>query len=132
MPSSQGPKPANELLRALLYRTKSTGSEWNVTGMGGRGQGLTYDSLLDAGKYNVPQTDYTENFLNRVHETIFNDKSGCALLERHLPHGGPILIDLDFKYTAGGALRRHFNDEMIRKFVLPILVPFSGSWSLIH
>lgn len=118
MPPSQGPKPANELLRALLYRTRANGSEWNVTGMGGRGKDVIYDSLLDAGKYNIPQTDYTENFLNRVHQTIFNDKSGCALLERHLPHGGPILIDLDFKYTAGGALRRHFTDEMIRKFVL--------------
>jgi len=112
------PKPVQDVLRDYLLRNRVTGPEWNITGMGGRGKDTDYDSLLDAGKYNIPDKDYDENFIKRVHDTIFDNGLGCALLERHLPNGGPILIDLDFKYSAGGALQRRFDDDMIRKFVL--------------
>jgi len=125
MPISQSNKPVTDLLRALLNRTRASGNnaDYNVNVIPRtKADGITYDPLLDQGKYNIPETDYTENFLNRVHDTIFNEKSGCSLLEAHLPHGGPILIDLDFKYTAGAALNRRFDDIMIRKFVLNYIV----------
>lgn len=118
MPPNMTPKPVQDVLRDYLQRNRATGPEWNITGMGMRSKDLEYDYLLDAGKYNIPDKDYDENFIKRVHDTIFENGLGCALLERHLPHGGPILIDLDFKYTAGGALQRRFDDDMIRKFVL--------------
>lgn len=113
-------KPVHDVLRDFLQRcaVQGFGGEWNITGMGGRSKDLAYDRLLDNGKYNIPDQDYSENFLKRVHDTIFENAMGCALLEKHLPHGGPILIDLDFKYTAGGALQRYYTDEMIRQFVL--------------
>jgi P4 family phage/plasmid primase-like protien len=118
MPPLQNQKPVHDVLRDFLERNRSKGPEWNITGMAGRSKDVDYDCLLDAGKYNVPDTNYADHFLKRVHDTIFENGLGCALLERHLPHGGPILIDLDFKYTAGGALQRHFTDDMIRSFVL--------------
>jgi len=118
MQSNHNQKPVQDVLRDFLQRNRATGPEWNITGMGGRGKDVDYDYLLDAGKYNIPDTDYSENFLKRVHDTIFENGKGCGLLERHLPHGGPILIDLDFRYTAGGALQRHFTDDMVRQFVL--------------
>ena len=118
MPPNQAQKPVHDVLRDYLQRNRATGPEWNITGMGGRVVDV-YDYLQDAGKYNISDADYETNFLNRVHDTIFgDDPHGCALLERHLPHGGPVLIDLDFKYTAGAKLERTFDDAMIRTFVL--------------
>jgi hypothetical protein len=118
MQANHTQKPVQDVLRDFLQRNRATGPEWNITGMAGRSKDMDYDCLLDAGKYNVPDTNYAELFLKRAHDTIFENGCGCALLERHLPQGGPILIDLDFKYTAGGALQRHFTDDMIRQFVL--------------
>ena len=82
----------HEVLRDYLERNRVTGqqagTEWNITGMGKH----------DKGSYRVPDKDY-EKFLKLVHDTIFGDPpSACGLLEKHLPHGGPVLIDLDFKY----------------------------------
>jgi len=99
-----------EALRDNLERNRviGPGSEWNITGMGKH----------DTGKYCIPDKDYNK-FLKLVHDTIFGDPStACGLLEKHLPTGGPILIDLDFKYTAGSHLQRRFEDDQLRTFVL--------------
>jgi P4 family phage/plasmid primase-like protien len=94
-------------LRDYLERYRTNSTEWNLTGFGGD----------DKGKYFVPAKDY-ERFLQIVHDTIFGKPShACSLLERHLTCG-PILIDLDFKYSAGAHLQRRFTAAQIRDFVV--------------
>jgi len=99
-----------EILRDYLERNRviGPGTDWNITGMGRH----------DKGSYRIPDKDY-DKFLKLVHDTIFGEPStACGLLEKHLPSGGPILIDLDFKYTAGSHLQRRFDDGQLRTFVL--------------
>ena len=99
-----------EVLRDYLERNRvvGPGTDWNITGMGRH----------DKGSYRIPDKDY-DKFLKLVHDTIFGEPStACGLLEKHLPTGGPILIDLDFKYTAGSHLQRRFDDAQLRTFVL--------------
>ena len=67
------------------------------------------------GKYAVPDDEY-DVFLQLVHEHVFEKGKACSLLEKHKPLS-PVLIDLDFRYVAGGPLRRRFNTEQIRQFV---------------
>jgi len=99
--------PPQKLLRDYLERYRAVGAEWNLTGLGGD----------DKGRYNVPTKDY-EKFLQVVHDSIFGTPStACSLVERHLSCG-PILIDLDFKYSAGAHLQRRFTSAQLRDFVL--------------
>ena len=99
-----------EVLRDCLHRNRTVGpgTEWNISGMGKH----------DKGTYRIPDKEY-EKFLKLVHDTIFGKPPvTCGLLERHLPTGGPILIDLDFRYTAGSHIDRKFTDEMISNFIV--------------
>uniref|UniRef100_A0A6C0E7D5 SF3 helicase domain-containing protein n=1 Tax=viral metagenome TaxID=1070528 RepID=A0A6C0E7D5_9ZZZZ len=85
------------------FRVKD--SSWNLTGLPGGW----------AGKYNVPEDKY-ESFLSHVHTHVFTHGRACSLLEKHKAQG-PILIDLDFRYAAGGPLRRRFTPTQTRAFV---------------
>jgi P4 family phage/plasmid primase-like protien len=67
------------------------------------------------GRYAIPEHEY-DVFLQLVHEHVFEKSKACSLLEKHKPNS-PVLIDLDFRYVAGGPLRRRFNVEQIRQFV---------------
>ncbi len=70
----------------------------------------------DTGKYKVAEEEY-DHFLDLVHQHIFGPHPAvCSLLERHRDVG-PLIVDLDFRYQAGGALVRRFNDAMLRRFV---------------
>ena len=52
-----------------------------------------------------------------MHDHIFGPRPlASSLLEKHRDVG-PLLIDLDFRYTSGGPLVRRFNHDMIKKFV---------------
>ena len=113
----QTQNPVQDVLRDFLHVNRATGPEWNIAGFGGRQRDIDYDCLVDAGKFNVLDTDYVEKFLKSVHDTIFESGCVCSLLEKHHPHGGPILIDLDFRYENTDVLQRRFTDTMIRKFV---------------
>lgn len=107
---SQNKQEPYEVLRDCLQRNRTVGpgTEWNISGMGKH----------DKGTYRIPDKEY-EKFLKLVHDTIFGKPSvACGLLERHLPTGGPVLIDLDFRYTAGSHIDRRFTDEEIRGFVV--------------
>jgi len=92
-------------LRDYLNTKYTTTADWNVTGMGA---GWT-------GKFKVPDDEY-DAFLTLVHAHVFGRGKACSLLEKHKPIS-PILIDLDFRYAAGGPLRRRFTDEQVREFV---------------
>ena len=103
----------------MFMNTRYTkGTNWNITGM----------AQFDCGKYVVSDEDY-EDFLELVNDHIFVRNRACSLLERHLPQG-PILIDLDFKYAAGGPLRRRFTTEQVRRFVAAYADAFSHFFEL--
>jgi len=110
-------QPTQTPICDFLNINRTTDTVWNVSGLGsGRSFGRSSNPLLDAGKYNISDTDYTICFLKQVHDAIFEGGAACSLMERHHSHGGPILIDLDFRYPADGA-QSHLSDTMIRKFV---------------
>lgn len=92
-------------LRAYINTYQVTSADWNVTGFGGAW----------LGKFKIPKEEY-DVFLDLVHEHVFTKGKACSLLEKHKAQS-PILIDLDFRYAAGGPLRRRFTDEQIREFV---------------
>ena len=92
-------------LRSYLDTRYTTTADWNVTGMGA---GWT-------GKFKIPDDEY-DGFLGLVHDHVFTRAKACSLLEKHKPNS-PILIDLDFRYAAGGPLRRRITTDQIRQFV---------------
>lgn len=93
-------------LRSFLDSHRSTDSEWNLTGM----------SVLDKGKYNVPDEEY-DTFLGILHSHIFGKvPRASSLLERHRD-SGPILVDVDLRYETGGPLIRRFTGTHIRSFI---------------
>jgi len=67
------------------------------------------------GKFKIPKDEY-DVFLDLIHEHVFTKGRACSLLEKHKAQS-PILVDLDFRYAAGGPLRRRFTAEQIREFV---------------
>ncbi len=92
-------------LRSFLDAHRTKESDWNLTGMG-----------ADTGKYKVADEEY-DHFLDLVHQHIFGPHpAASSLLERHRDVG-PLIVDLDFRYQAGGPLNRRFNDAMLRRFV---------------
>jgi P4 family phage/plasmid primase-like protien len=107
MTTNSETKP-HDILRNYLSNNYVDGPDWNITGMG----------RDDKGKWRIPDKDY-EKFLKLVHNTIFGAQPhACGLLERHLPHGAPIMVDLDFRYVAGAHLKRRFTTDHTRAFVL--------------
>ena len=80
-------------------------ADWNITGWGSGWQGT----------YKIPEEEYPL-FLDLVHEHVFTNGKSCGLLEKHKKQS-PILIDLDFRYAAGGPLRRRFTEDQVREFV---------------
>lgn len=96
-------------LRVFLKDRMTSDSDWNLTGMG-----------KDAGKYKVNDEEY-DHFLDLVNTHIFGSKaSSCSVLEKHRDVG-PLLVDLDFKYSGGGPLVRRFSIDDIKNFVIQYL-----------
>jgi P4 family phage/plasmid primase-like protien len=94
----------------FLTAHKATG-EGNptMTGMGN----------LDKGSYRVKPTEY-DTFLDLMYDYVFVKKRQANLIEQHWDHGGPILIDLDFRYEGGKdvSVERRITSEQIYNFVL--------------
>jgi len=97
-------------LRQFLEARRTTGADWNITGLRG-----TPDQNNWVGKYVVSDDDY-EQFLALAHDHVFTRGRTHSLLERQPAHSPP-LIDLDFRYTAGGPLSRRITVEQLREFV---------------
>ena len=72
---------------------------------------------IDKGKYSIKSGEY-DRFLDLLHNYIFEQNYAVNLIEQHHSHGGPILIDLDFRYEGGGRLVRKFTEIHIRSFLL--------------
>jgi len=92
------------------HRT-GTAAEANLTGW--------EEDIRKNGKFYVAEKDY-EAFLELFHKGVFGARrhQPFGLLEKHLPTGGPILIDLDFKYAAGPSPTRLFETAHLKQFVL--------------
>jgi P4 family phage/plasmid primase-like protien len=69
------------------------------------------------GKWYVSDEDYPQ-FLDHLHDYLFvKDRRPLNLVEQRLPGGiSPLLVDLDFRYSPEGALKRHFTKEHIKRF----------------
>ena len=102
--------PATLTLRQYLDSRRTTGTDWNVTGLRG-----TPDQNNWLGKYSIPDEEYPL-FLKLAHDHVFVKGRAHSLLEKHKPQS-PILVDLDFRYAAGGPLRRRFTPDQLRDFV---------------
>jgi P4 family phage/plasmid primase-like protien len=76
------------------------------------------------GKYKVPEEEYDSVFLSLLHDHVFKYNQATSILEKHLAQS-PILIDLDFRYKAGGPLHRRFTTEQIHDFVAAYADAFS-------
>jgi len=97
-------------LRSYLDTRRVTSADWNVTGMGSAGPNDW------RGKFKIPEDEY-DAFLSLVHDHVFVRNKACSLLEKHKAQS-PVLIDLDFRYTSGGPLRRRFTEDQVREFVV--------------
>ena len=75
------------------------------------------------GKFKIPPSEY-DAFLELAHDHIFKKGKACSLLEKHKAQS-PILIDLDFRYAAGGPLRRRFTMDQLREFVAAYVDAFA-------
>ena len=95
-------------LRSYINERRTKTDDWNITGLG-----IGLNGWI--GKYKIPDEEY-ETFLQLAHDHAFVRVRAHTLLEKHKPQS-PILIDLDFKYAAGGPLRRRFTTEQLRTFV---------------
>lgn len=96
-------------LRAFLDSRRVTSTAWNLTGMGNGTRGWL-------GKYYVAPDDYP-TFLD-LHTAHIAGGGTSTLLERHLPTGGPILIDLDFRYESDLGGTRAFTQRDLRRFIV--------------
>lgn len=92
-------------LREYLNTRYTDKADWNITGIG----------MGWAGKYKIPDDEY-DTFLRLAHDHVFKGGKACSLLEKHKPNS-PVLIDLDFRFPAGGPLTRRITTEQIREFV---------------
>ena len=98
-------------LRDYLENHRSYSTEFNLTGW--------EEDEKKNGKYFVKDNDYNE-FLECFHKGVFGSRrhQTVGVLERHLPTGGPVLIDLDFRYESGPSPTRLFEIVQLRQFVL--------------
>lgn len=103
-------------LRSYMDTRRTQTADWNITGLGTGPNGWI-------GKYKIPDEEY-EAFLQLAHEHVFVRGKAHTLLEKHKAQS-PILIDIDFRYAAGGPLRRRFTIEQLRAFVAAYADAFS-------
>lgn len=111
-------------LRSYLDSRRTTGTNWNITGLGPSRASVPPDENKNwLGKYAIPDDEY-DAFLTLVHDHIFTRGKACSLLEKHKAQS-PILIDLDFRYPKGGPLHRRFTDNHVRLFIAAYADAFS-------
>ena len=78
---------------------------WTFTGM-----------AAHMGKYMISNEDYS-TFLKIYNRHVFTQSKPAFLLERHAEDGGPLLIDLDFRFPLTTPLIRQYTREQIEAFV---------------
>ena len=74
------------------------------------------------GKWLIPDAEYPQ-FLAHLHDYLFIKKyRALNLVEQPRPRDAPkpLLIDLDFKWSADSALERRFGEDHISRFVVQI------------
>lgn len=69
------------------------------------------DLKITGGSYFIPEEEY-DAFLEIYHNDVFVNKSREFLTEKQLEQNGPILIDLDLKYSSSVVKRIHTKDHV--------------------
>ena len=94
-----------ESVKAVADETTQTKSFTHTRIPGDRGSGIF------PGSYNILPEQFDE-FMNEYYQHVFVDKNTEHLTEKQIPDG-PILIDLDFRYSPETTKRQHTHDSII-------------------
>lgn len=70
------------------------------------------EPLIYGGSYDIPP-EHLEKFWKLYYQTVFVEGQKEYFTEKQLPEGGPILIDLDFRYPYAITQRLHNEDDII-------------------
>ena len=101
------PKIANELAR-FLFNHKINKEDGNVSPTNTRiGDGAN----IYSGKFYIPDSDYPE-FLRLYHDDIVSKHKDEYLTESQLKTNGPILVDLDFRFSYETDQRQYSKDHI--------------------
>lgn len=87
------------------HRAPKEDPDWTFTGLAGQ-----------LGKYTIPVDEYPA-FLKIYYRHVFKQSKPAFLLERHAIDGGPILIDLDFRFPLTEPLCRQYTRAQITCFL---------------
>jgi len=99
-------KKWSDYLQKHYFKTDQVGQEKTNTRIADKSQGIT------GGTYHIPDKEYHE-FLQLYFTEIISKNKQEYLTEKQLETGGPILIDLDFRYHSTVTSRQHTKDHII-------------------
>ena len=77
------------------------------------------NTRINGGKFHIPDNEY-EDFLKMYYNDIVKPGYNEHLTEKQLDTGGPIVIDLDFRYDYSVKTKQH-NNDLIHTLVLAYL-----------
>ena len=100
MPPQSEYRTLNEFLRAHKTNVKEQTTHTKIPG-GGR----------EAGAYCIPEADL-EKFFDLYYKSVISKNETEHLTEKQLANGGPILVDLDFRYDASISDRQYQQEHV--------------------
>ena len=74
-------------------------------------------SNIYGGKYNIADDKY-DNFINIYYNHVFINKNSEYLTEKQLIEDGPLLVDIDFRYSNDISSKQHQKDHIIDLIML--------------
>jgi len=99
-------KKLSDFLQKKYIKSDQVGQEKTNTRIADKSTGLS------GGTYHIPENEYNE-FLRLYYTEIVSKGKHEYLTEKQLENGGPILIDLDFRYDSSITERQHSKDHII-------------------
>ena len=76
------------------------------------GNDKTGKAKIYGGSYNIPDEEW-DKFMELYHDEVFTKGTLEYLTERQLKTGGPLLVDLDFRYDISVTERQHTKDHVV-------------------
>jgi len=105
-----GSSTLSEFLRKHASTKSEDGAKlYTHTRIGNNQQGK---GKVHGGSYNIPDDEWDE-FMRLYYEDVFVRKNMEYLTEKQLRDGGPLLVDLDFRYDIGVTERQHTKDHIM-------------------
>ena len=99
-------KKLSDFLQKKYIKSDQVGQEKTNTRIADKSTGLS------GGTYHISENEYNE-FLHLYYSEIVSKGKHEYLTEKQLENGGPILIDLDFRYDSTIIERQHSKDHII-------------------